>query len=302
MGESDQFNRLRQILVNLSRASHSESRGRSLANTTQRVASQHRMNWSQRKFGIELEAIIPRTPIVSDISGLFTHLNRRQPQAFQQWKVKRDSSIHCRQYDTFAAEIVSPILNWNALHAIHLICSELQQLNCLTNTSTGLHVHCDASNLTQQEIAAIVINYSHFEHVIDRFVDNSRRLNRNRYCRSIRGVVRRNEIWRGFSTDANPVVVNPQGKYHKLNCNTLRNHLRLPTIENRHHHGTVNPDAVANWTKLYLMIIHQSNLNGVIDVRGTQRDSDARKQLFWQFIDNQDLKDYYTQREHQFNQ
>jgi len=257
---------------------------------------QQRYFW-HRRFGIELETIIPGHRHIANRQELKIHLKRKMKEKFNEWKVVNDSSIHSGRYNTFGAELVSPPLSFN-LDSIRLIgdlCNELKKINATTNISTGFHVHCDATNLSTTDIVQYAINYAHFECILDKFVDRSRRGNRNTYCRTMRHIVGREKWKRLLRTDAVQYAdLNPGDKYHKLNPGILRN-ATYPTIENRHHHGTICSDDILYWIRLNLKLMQETVEQGMKHVCGTKKLSPERKQLFWEFVDDVELQTHYNQ-------
>ena len=269
--------------------------------------TQKRHCWQNRSIGIEIETLVFD---MTTTQQLKRHLLQRMSThrlPFSQWQVKEDESIRSDDSENvLCAEIISPKmkLDETAKHTLTQLCEELHELNAITNHSTGLHVHCDATGLSVEQSAHIAVNYAFFQSVLDGYVHPSRRANRNEFCQSLPFInphsllyahwLREFDFYFGTFEDAVPW--NPHMRYHKLNFNNLRSFETNNTVENRHHHGTIDAEAIVNWTALNLRMIQQTVDNGICNgAEYSDLTDEVKEELMWQFIDDQDLNSYYTQ-------
>ena len=269
------------------------------------ILLQKRYNWYQRDVGIELEMIVPdikRRKLKQHLS----HQLSKNGITFSRWKIKSDNSIDCSD---FGNEIISPKmkLNHTSERLIILLCKELNELDANTNISTGFHVHCDGSCLTLEQSAHIAFNYSFFESVIDKFVHPSRRKNINRYCQTLPNINPKSRLYKewidefeeNYASYNDEVLWNPDEKYHKLNFNNLRSWVDLNTIENRHHHGSIDAEEILNWIKFNLLMVQQSINKGIFSGLTFTASDEIKDALLWQFINNEELRQYYSQKNFQ---
>ena len=62
----------------------------------------------------------------------------------------------------------------------------MHEFGVVVNTSTGLHVHHDAKNVSTDALAMLVQLYAFYEGVFDTFQPKSRRGQNAGYCRSVK--------------------------------------------------------------------------------------------------------------------
>eukprot|EP01084_Bolivina_argentea_P304569 526030_1 len=205
--------------------------------------------------------------------------------------------------DEFGNEIISPKLKLNnkSERAIICLCDELNELGANTNDSTGFHVHCDAEQLTIEQTSHIAMNYSFFEPVIDKYVHHSRREDNNEFCQSIPFVDPESDNYKKWidEFESNPdsdELFNPDDKYHKLNFNNLRKYVYLNTIENRHHHGSIDAEEILNWIRFNLLFLEQTIENGICSHLNADISADMKEHLLWDFLPDDTLMNYYTQK------
>ncbi len=206
------------------------------------------------------------------------------------WNLVEDKSIETAKgtdsrHDPMKCELISPVLQFNkaTMEQIEVICNGLQsKMDANTNGSCGFHVHLNAEDLSLADIIRITMNYSYFEPVIDLFMTPERRGNQNPHIRSMRGPVMTNlDRLRSASSghDSNPCLsasslsvldlLNPKPRRnHKLNVTNLfyfnlsrsgfcKQSKYINTIENRHHHATLQYDDVLCWMGFHSMIIRR---------------------------------------------
>ena len=206
------------------------------------------------------------------------------------WNIVEDKSIeadHLTQKiedDPFLkCELVSPKLEYNndTLNKLELILENLREkMNANTNESCGFHIHFDAEDLSINDIISIACNYSFFEDIIDLFMEPTRRDNKNKYIQSIRTPIYNNienllnifecEYYSKASLSILDMI-NPNRKCSKLNfvnyfyynlgqigLSSEAQNKYINTIENRHHHGSLDYIDMLHWIKFNLLFIHHS--------------------------------------------
>lgn len=193
-----------------------------------------------RKFGIEIEAhgISPvRLAAALRAAGIECQTEGYNHTTRNHWKTVSDSSV--RGTDTF--ELVSPILEGLAgLEQVKTVCQVLSQLRAKINKTCGLHIHFDAEGFGLDQMKNMVVNYAHYEGIIDSFMPTSRRADNNTYCKSITNLARLMRV----THTIRDLVGLQNSRFYKMN---LQAYLRHQTIEFRQHSGTVEFEKISNW-------------------------------------------------------
>eukprot|EP01083_Nonionella_stella_P042777 115483_1 len=256
-------------------------------------------NWFDRHFGIEIEMILPHQDMIQNHNDLHHYLHNMD--IFKHWQTKKDNTIHIDENsnDLFGFEVISPKLLYRrqTKYEILDICNILTSspLNAYLNVSCGFHVHCDAKDINLKQMHQIALNYNLFEPVIDGYMNTSRRANNNTHCKSLTFLKNKTHKILPTSITQMDQYLNPNGRHHKLNFCALKKHLRLNTIENRHHSGSVDAIEMLNWVRFNLLFIDSSlKVNTVDDM--LMRDAKANEVLLWEFIDDGELMTYYQNR------
>ncbi|OZI08222.1 amidoligase enzyme [Siphonobacter sp. BAB-5385] len=193
-----------------------------------------------RKFGIEIEAhgvnpvqlaaALRNAGIECRTEG-YNHTTRNH------WKTVSDGSV--QGTDTF--ELVSPILEGlEGLEQVKTVCRVLSQLRAKVNKTCGLHIHFDAEGFGIEQMKNTLINYAHYEGIIDSFMPLSRREDSNRYCQSVITLAGRV----GQASTIRELINLQHTRFQKIN---LQAYLRHQTIEFRQHSGTVEFEKISNW-------------------------------------------------------
>lgn len=194
-----------------------------------------------RRFGVEIEAHnITREALASALrqAGIEVEVEGYNHYSRPHWKIVTDASLS----GTNTFELVSPILEGQAgLNELEKVCRVLKQKNAYINRTCGLHIHFDAQAIGLDHTKSILINYAHYEAVIDSFMPNSRRGNSNGYCQSLRSQTRRIESARSMNALVDSVLTN---RYYKVN---LQSYTRHKTIEFRQHSGTIEFEKISTW-------------------------------------------------------
>lgn len=219
---------------------------------------------TSRNFGIEIECIGPindeHTPIV-----LFPK------HKIENWQPVGDGSIQHFNSDVERSyEFVSPILQGiNGIQNIETFLKMLESNWYHANSTCGLHVHVDISDLSSTEIVNVIIAYAKHEHTIDSWVHPARRTNNNTYCRSIVQFVKDLESQDWSSVPKRDLSIFSDvfnTRFSKLNLSAIRKH---GTVEFRQFHGSVNPDEIIPWIVFCLNFLeefrHKSNASNNIN-------------------------------------
>ena len=236
-----------------------------------------------RTIGVEIETIVPRSLRSRDYGqGVIA---RTITQAFEDagiyqscraegynhhtrshWKVVGDGSLDGRGH-----EIVSPPLDAPAMKAqLIVVCAALESLGCTVDRSTGLHVHHDAADLTEQQVGRAFATYATFQDILSQMVAPSRRNSHwsaplswsritengtDKFDNARRGRRANDSIERKIHTRVN------RTRYAAMNIEAVFVH---GTIEFRQHQGSLNAEKIFNWVLVTQSIIESA-------VQGTGR-------------------------------
>lgn len=167
------------------------------------------------------------------------------------YKIVSDASIQGAN----GQEIVSPILKGKkGLDSLKMVCDSLNAIGAKVNKSTGLHVHFDASKISDSHFVQIFKNYQKLESVIDSFMPQSRRANNNGYCKSVQSL-----NYDTCTTKSDVIRVNGT-RYRKINAESYLSH---KTVEFRQHSGTTEYDKITNWINFLRKLIQYSFENEI---------------------------------------
>ena len=203
-------------------------------------------------FGVEMECVnAPYRVILNKFreNGIECNYEGYTHHTTPHFKLVTDSSLVGR--DTI--ECVSPILKGeDGENALKKACDTLNECGATVNRSCGLHIHFDASEMSDKHYINIFKNYRMIEDAIDEIMPNSRKGNNSQWCRTLKNYQ--------FDTCASkPNVYNEIGtRYTKVNAAAYGRH---STIEFRQHSGTVNYQKVINWVKFLRDLIKFSEKN-----------------------------------------
>ena len=215
-----------------------------------KVSKKCKFNVNALTFGVELEVYnVVRTELIREVeqrsisiqSEGYNHTDNNH-----YYKIVSDASI-CGENGN---EVVSPILKGKkGLDSLKEVCESLENVGAKVNKSTGLHVHFDASTMTDGHFVQLFKNYQKLESVIDTFMPNSRRANNNVFCKSLRGI-----HYDGCQTKED--VMNYNGtRYRKVNAES---YIRHKTVEFRQHSGTTEFKKISNWINFLRKLIQYS--------------------------------------------
>jgi hypothetical protein len=210
-------------------------------------------------FGAEFEVLVPSRfdrrsaarelsrlaglPVYSDVGGC--------PAG--SWKVVSDMSVRGAGFN--GLEFVSPILKGDdGLEQVRKIADALLAMGCTVNQTCGLHVHVGGHGGQLDFYKSLVKLYARYEDVLDQFMPRSRRGNVATYCRSVKlgaanidGCTSAASIGETLRRASRADAV----KYHKVNLTPSGK----PTVEFRHHAGTVDSRKATSWVVKCLRMV-----------------------------------------------
>jgi len=218
---------------------------------------------AQYTFGPEFEVLLPQH---FTQSGAAAHLSRligepvhprRDGCPDGQWKVVTDGSV--RGSGAVGLEFVGPILKGqNGLDRMVKVVDALRQMGATVNHTCGFHVHVGGHDRSTTFFKNLVKLYGRYETVIDSLMPASRRNNDARYCRSVRLALSRvdsaqspAELGEILRRASQPRDHYHSAKYHKVNVVPAGK----PTVEFRHHAGTVDSVKAVNWVLTCLRLV-----------------------------------------------
>jgi hypothetical protein len=155
------------------------------------------INASGRRFGIEVECVIPTQHREEFPVGGY-HNGAQIPWAPVGWNCQSDGSIRT-EAGYFAAEVVSPPLaGEEGLVELVFVLDKLAEIGAKVNPSCGFHIHVDAGDLTPEQVGNVTESFKNLETLL--FQTNGQLAEQrwnNHYCR-------RSDAWDG-------------GRYQSLN-------------------------------------------------------------------------------------
>jgi len=219
-----------------------------------------------RKFGVELECVCPTGADPSIIEEVVQAGYQMQHTGYTHtdtphWKSLYDGSVRGGvNYES--KEYVSPAFETEAgLDEVANVCKIIIDHGGVTNTTTGTHVHLDASDLSPQEIAKIVYLYGKLEYKLNQLLPEDRRS--NYYCKSVKRFCKYVSL-SGFEYfNSIEKLVRVLGtRYIKVNVEA---YLRHGTIEFRQLNGTLDGELVKYWVMLMTRIVNYVKTGGDVE-------------------------------------
>lgn len=211
---------------------------------------------AQHTFGVEIECFVNRSALCASarsngVSCQGESYNHQDNTTH--FKIVSDASVYGYADPN---EVVSPILKGSkGQNALKAICKSLSECSARINRSCGLHVHIGLQNITEQQYVNIFKNYAKLERIIDSFMAESRRDNRNHYCKSIRGYA--DLLNRCVNRTGVNSILN-RDRYFKVNPTSCNRH---NTIEFRQHQGTTDYQKISNWIAFLTALVDFSKNN-----------------------------------------
>jgi hypothetical protein len=197
------------------------------------------------RFGVEIEAFgVDRAELKTELVevGIGTEVDYRSHTINGNWKVVQDSSI--RGSKPF--ELVSPILEGEqGLRKLKTVTHILKGMETRVNKSCGVHVHLSADGFDLDTWKRLYKNYAKIEKIIDSFMPQSRRANRNSsYCQSMRVDNFESKIDRARNLEEIERAITNRNRYYKLNTQCF---WTKRSVEFRQHSATINYKKISNW-------------------------------------------------------
>ena len=233
------------------------------------------MTLSDRRFGVEEEVFLPldqgqvprgRTPadkvaaflrqnnfVAMSTDEALAQTDRTLPDKL--WMVKPEPTLTDSMGLEESAEINTPVMQGEGdLRQLGLVNRLLHAHEFMVDPRTALHAHHEITDVDLDGIKRLAFNHVIAERAFDRLVDPDRRGNNNRFALSTRqdglvdGFLPRLREARTVDAMTNAVFLLHDGDDRtKLNLDAFPEH---GTVEFRHHHGTLDPDAVSHWVRL----------------------------------------------------
>ena len=226
-----------------------------------------------RTFGIEIEFIAEceMDEVAQAIreAGVDCYEEHYNHHTRDYWKIVEDSSLHC-DYGYEPMELVSPPLcGREGLRELEKVCEVLDNLNCYTNISCGLHVHHDAVDYDMDAWRIFIKNVLKYEDTMDAFHPYDRR-GSNWACK---GMADGASLPRLFTRVDNSEDVWQMSRiwysrYLKVNLEAFDVH---GTIEFRQHEGTINFVDIAAWVSLTQGFVARAATGKAMRMRDTTK-------------------------------
>jgi hypothetical protein len=238
------------------------------------------MSISNRAFGVEIECHLPhgknRAAVAAAITaaGIECRAEGYNHTTGQRWKIVHDGSIAT---DETGGEVVSPKLYGDdGYRQVEIVMNAMVAAGCTVSKQCGLHVHVDSTGESLGYYKDVAKLFAAYESVIDSVMPVSRRVNNNKYCRSITHASRE-EIDAASSQHALAVILG-RGAMHsrfvKLNLwrrPAAHNVSAIQTVEFRQHSGTLEPVKAINWIKLCQRICDKAKSGITFNAAATVR-------------------------------
>jgi biotin operon repressor len=124
----------------------------------------------------------------------------------------------------------------------------------MVDSSCGLHVHCDASDLDTIDVKTVIGRYNRFQREIDEFMPPLRR--NNDYALRMNEIMNSNRYKRACSKSGVAVAARGQ-RYYAVNIEALDRH---GTLEFRQHAGTISAEKIENWIRFCVGFVDAAKL------------------------------------------
>lgn len=241
-----------------------------------------------QKFGIEIEFTgmtrLQAARVIAKQFGATEHYDGGTYDAYsiadstnRKWKVVSDSSIHESGGYNTRCELVSPICEYKDIETIQEIVRQLRQKGMKVNSSTGIHIHVDASTHTAQSLKNLANIMASKEDLLFEALDvNRERL--ERWCKKVdenfldrinKGRKKEmkdiRKIWYNGHDEAH--MHYSQTRYRALNLHSV---WQKGTVEFRCFNSTTHAGKIKAYIQLCLAISHQAKIQSGATRRHTQ--------------------------------
>lgn len=235
-----------------------------------------------RTFGIELEIYgATRARLIEEfrIQGLILVGDTYNHSTSTNWKIVSDSSISGDNSN----EIVSPVLlGVDGIEQLKKATIALNKAGAKVNNTCGFHVHLGITDLSLDNIKNLALSHIELENTFDSIVPDSRRGNKNTYCKSLTSIATTKRLAiekiKNASSISNLMNV-ISTRYVKLN---LQAYTRQGTVEFRQHSGTTTFSKIKSWILICARLIEYTKQNGLVNNI--------------KYITNESLQDYINDR------
>lgn len=183
---------------------------------------------SERRFGIEIET--QRCDNHRDLRNLLT------------WNCVNDGSVDGKEF------VSVPMKGDNGLAQVDKLCEFARENNWRINSACGLHVHLDATDLTQEQLFTVARAYLLTYDLWSCFLPVSRK--NNYYCAKHFYAPSSLDLYNGFEAWVREEVAGE--RYCWINFGA---YLRHGTIELRNHTASLNARKINNWTRAHIRFI-----------------------------------------------
>lgn len=188
----------------------------------------------------------------------------------RQWKLVRDTSIHCENRSgnpagsTYSVEMVSPICVYEDIGAVQELIRKLREAGARVNDSCGIHVHVDASVHTAATLRNIVNIMAAKEDLLYKALQVN--VSRENYCKKAdtrflddvnrqrpRSMQELERLW--YNGPSGRSDHYDSTRYHALNLHSV---FSKGTIEFRLFNSTLHAGKIKAYIQLCLAISHQA--------------------------------------------
>ena len=188
----------------------------------------------------------------------------------RQWKLVRDTSIHCENRSgnpagsTYSVEMVSPICVYEDIGAVQELIRKLREAGARVNDSCGIHVHVDASAHTVTTLRNIVNIMAAKEDLLYKALQVN--VSRENYCQKAdtrflddvnrqrpRSMQELERLW--YNGPSGRSDHYDSTRYHALNLHSV---FSKGTIEFRLFNSTLHAGKIKAYIQLCLAISHQA--------------------------------------------
>ena len=262
-----------------------------------------------QKFGIEIELTgITRANAAKVIAGhygtSYTHFGGTYDRydakdtKGRTWKCMYDSSIEAEKKvngvktmagKEYKTEVVSPILTYDDIEDLQEIVRKLRRAGAFANTSTGIHIHVDASRYTPQTLRNIVNIIASKEDMLYRALEINR--DRLRYCKKTnerlietinkkkpKTMAELKDIWYAEDPYGNRNAHYNSTRYHGLN---LHSTFTKGTVEFRLFNGTTHAGKIKAYIQFCLAVSNQALTQKKASPRKTTTDNEKYAFRCW---------------------
>ena len=275
-----------------------------------------------KRFGIELELtstidLITISRVLKQQLGSFSSVteiknkDRTNIENVKGWKIVPDSSIvsNGSQINHNRFKIISPDLTEDTgLGDISRVVENLHSsLDAKTNATMDFCVHVDVSDLSLRQLIKVCQNFIKYETVLDSFMPKSAKESSQegeRLCKSNQRAIdchsnreRHRALTKCESIAALARMMNPTGRYYKLDLQNLITGRQPTTVEFHQHPATTDHQSVTHWIRLCVALVRNSAILAEPTPFKESRSLEYRfDALFFYNIKDRALRDIYRER------